>query len=138
MPDPASDFELCLAKLLEAAVFITGAAKGNIQLFDEASSSLKIAVQLRLSQAFLAFFASVREEASSCSTAMRSGARTLVEDVTECPVFAGTSSLEVLLVEGIRAVQSTPLQSSRGRRRETTMRKSRTVRRAPPCCATSI
>lgn len=46
--------------------------------------------------------------------AMKSRQRVIVSDVAHCEALAGTSSLQVLLEAGVRAVQSTPLISSSG------------------------
>src|SRR5262249_4750815 len=50
-------------------------------------------------------------DAASCSVAMHLRDRVIVEDVTTSEIFAGQHSRRVLLDEGIRAVQSTPLVS---------------------------
>lgn len=39
----------------------------------------------------------------------------LIEDITESPIFIGSDSLDVLLNEGVRSVQSTPLVSRSGK-----------------------
>ena len=46
-----SRFEDCLAGILEAAIALTGADKGNIQLLDVASGSLVLAAQRGVRQA---------------------------------------------------------------------------------------
>jgi two-component sensor histidine kinase len=45
---------------------------------------------------------------------MQAGDRVVVEDVTQSKIFTGQPALKVLLDEGVRAVQSTPLMSSTG------------------------
>jgi PAS domain S-box-containing protein len=45
---------------------------------------------------------------------MRNAQRTIVEDVTQSPIFVGTSALEVQITAGVRAVQSTPLFGHEG------------------------
>jgi CheY-like chemotaxis protein len=104
-----------LDAVLDTAIDLTGADKGNIQLFEVRSSPLKIATQRRFDQAFLDFFAEVKwEEPSACAAAMRQAGRVVVEDVSRSEIFRGQESLEVLLHAGVRAVQSTPLISSAG------------------------
>ncbi|HZS57657.1 MAG TPA: ATP-binding protein [Gemmatimonadaceae bacterium] len=105
----------CLRDILDAAITITGADKGNIQLLDPESRALTIAVQRGFDTPFLTFFARVDEaEPSTCGSALADAARTIVEDVTASEIFAGQPALDVLLSAGVRAVQSTPLLSSTG------------------------
>jgi PAS domain S-box-containing protein len=109
------DLNTCLENILDAAIEITWADKGNVQLFDSDSGALRIAVHTNFEQPFLDFFAHVRrEEAAACGAAMQAGGRVLVEDVTQSDIFAGQPSLHVLLAAGVRAVQATPLLSSSG------------------------
>jgi PAS domain S-box-containing protein len=102
-----------LRDILAAAIQITGADMGNIQLLD--GDALRIAVHQGLPNAFLEFFNTVREHQAVCGTALERGERVIVEDVTTSPIFVGTPALDVLLNAGIRAVQSTPLVSRSGR-----------------------
>ena len=104
-----------LGAVLETAIDLTGADKGNIQLFEVRSGPLKIAAQRRFDQAFLDFFAEVKwEDPSACAAAIRQGGRVVVEDVSRSNIFRGEESLQVLLQAGVRSVQSTPLISSAG------------------------
>jgi len=110
-----SRFEDCLAGILDAAIALTGADKGNIQLPDIVSGSLVIAAQRGFYEPFLNFFASVRHgDAATCGTAFDSGKRIVVEDVKESEIFAGRPALDILIKAGVRAVYSTPLTSSAG------------------------
>jgi PAS domain S-box-containing protein len=113
--NPDIEFDQCLASIVEAAISVTGADKGNIQLLDPESGSLVIAVHRGFEEPFLNFFANVRDDNSSCGTALRTGERVLVEDVTQSEIFAGKPSLDVLLEAGVRAVQSTRLVNSAGK-----------------------
>jgi signal transduction histidine kinase/DNA-binding response OmpR family regulator len=109
------DFEQCLAEVVDTAVAITGADKGNLQLLDAESGALRIAAHRGFAEPFLKFFESVSlAEASVCGAALRSGVRVVVEDVTRSEIFAGQPSLGVLLEADVRAVQSVPLVSSSG------------------------
>jgi signal transduction histidine kinase len=104
-----------LQEIVEAAISITHADMGNIQLLDPASRRLRIAAHRGHEQWWLDFFESVAEgEGASCAAALKQEARVIVEDVTRSPVFVGTPSLEVQLRAGVRAVQSTPLLGSSG------------------------
>jgi signal transduction histidine kinase/CheY-like chemotaxis protein len=106
-------FHECLEGILDAAIAITGADKGNIQLLDVASGALKIAAQRGFEQSFLDFFANVdRGETAACGAALQSAERVIVEDVTQSEIFAGQPALDVMLEAGARAVQSIPLISA--------------------------
>jgi PAS domain S-box-containing protein len=113
--NPDLAFNACLETILEAAISVTGADKGNIQLLDPESGSLVIAVHRGFEEPFLNFFATVHHDNTACGTALKSGGRAVVEDVTQSEIFAGQPSLDVLLEAGVRSVQSTPLVSSAGR-----------------------
>jgi PAS domain S-box-containing protein len=109
------DLQDCLEGFLDAAIELTGADKGNIQLFAESSGALEIAAHRGFDRAFLDFFAAVsKKHGAACGAAMQAVARVIVEDVTRSDVFAGTDALGVLLSSGVCAVQSTPLVSSAG------------------------
>jgi signal transduction histidine kinase len=101
--------------LLETGIELAGAEKGNLQLLDQASGALVVAVQRGFEEAFLKFFAAVRDSSSaSCGNAMKSKEPVIVEDVTQSAIYAGQASLNVLLAAGVRAVASFPLISSAG------------------------
>jgi two-component sensor histidine kinase len=52
---------------------------------------------------------------TSCAAALRTGRRVIVPDVQECDFMAGTEDLKVFRETGIRACQTTPLLSRRGK-----------------------
>jgi PAS domain S-box-containing protein len=110
----SGDYARNLNAVVDTAIAITGADKGNLQLFDPTAGVLTIAAQRGFEEPFLKFFASVRDDASACAAAMRSGDRVIVEDVRESEIFAGQPSKEVMLDAGARAVSSTPLMASTG------------------------
>jgi K+-sensing histidine kinase KdpD len=103
----------CLNAMLDAAILITGADKGNIQLIEPKSATLIIAAHREFAEPFLSFFAHVGDEASACASALRSRDRVIVQDVTRSPIFEGTPALRMLLDAGVRSVQSTPLINSK-------------------------
>ncbi len=112
---PGDRFLSNLSEMLDAAIWISGADKGNVQLRDDASGTLKLVVHRGFEAPFLEYFAEVRTgESSVCGAALAAGERVVVEDVTESPLFSGEPALPVLLDAGVRAVQSTPLVSSKG------------------------
>lgn len=111
----STDLKSCLERVLDAAITVTGASKGNVQVLDAASDKLVIIAQRGFDAPFLESFAGVdSEQAAVCAVSKRSGARILVEDVTRSPIFVGQRTLDVVLEAGVRAVQSTPLMSGAG------------------------
>jgi len=110
--DDTNGTDLCLQLILDAAIEITGADKGNIQLLEVGSGALTIVVQRGFDDRFLTFFAKVHNDGVSASrAALTSRERVVIEDVAQSPIFAGTPALEVMLEAGARACQSTPLIS---------------------------
>jgi len=110
-----NDFHRCLEEILDTAIAITEADKGNIQLLSIGTGTLEIAAQRGFRRPFLNFFDNVAEgEAAACGIALQSAGRVIAEDVTKSEIFAGQPSLDILLAAGVRAVQSTPLISSAG------------------------
>ncbi len=103
-----------LTAIVETAIALAGADKGNLQLFNSETGMLTIAAQRGFGAPFLKFFERVRDDAFACSTAMRFTERVIVEDVASSEIFAGQPSLDVLMKAGVRAVISTPLMSSTG------------------------
>lgn len=109
------DLTSLLEEIVQAAMDITGADMGNIQLRDE-TGAMKIAAHSGFGQPFLDFLNRLHQERteSACSQAIAGCKRVIIEDVTRSPVFAGSPTLAVLLEAGARAVQSTPLVSRSG------------------------
>jgi PAS domain S-box-containing protein len=104
-----------LDAILDTAIAIAGADKGNIQLLDSDSGTLRIAAHRGFEEPFLSFFASVDAgEPAVCGAALQARGRVIVEDVMQSAIFAGQPSRQVLLDADVRAVQSTPLTSSAG------------------------
>jgi two-component sensor histidine kinase len=103
-----------LGEILDAAIELTGADKGNIQLL-EPSNTLVIAAQRGFKDEFLTFFARVEDTSSVCGVALNAGEQIVEADVETSDVFAGTEGLGVMLRAGVRAVQSTPLMGSAGK-----------------------
>jgi PAS domain S-box-containing protein len=106
------DFHQLLSEILNAAMDISHADMGNMQLFQ--GDALKIVVQRGFDETFLHYFDAVHQGHAACGTALREARRVVVEDVTRSSIFIGTPALEALLAAGVRAVQSTPLISQSG------------------------
>ena len=108
------DVDSRLSDILNVAIEISGADKGNIQLLEGESGMLALGAQSGFEEPFLEFFATVDDESSACGLAMQTQQRVIVEDITKSELFAGKLSLNIMLEAGVRAVQSTPLISSSG------------------------
>lgn len=108
------DIDKCLGEILDVAIAIADAKKGNIQLHDLDSAALVFAAQRGFHDFFLKYFEQVRDDGSACAAAMHSREQVIVEDVRDSEIFAGHPSQNVLLTEDVRAVISTPLTSSTG------------------------
>jgi PAS domain S-box-containing protein len=109
-----NNLEDSLAEFLEAAISLTGASMGNVQLFDASSDGLRLVAHRGFQEPFLKFFEVVSTQGSVCEMAMKKRARAIVSDVAGSEALAGTPAQKVLLEAGVRAVQSTPLISSSG------------------------
>lgn len=107
------DVTACLKEILNVAIEISAADKGNIQLVDHESGTLKLVTQSGFEEHFLNFFAEVGDGGSACGEALQSHQRVIVEDVTDSEIY-NKLTLEMLGDAGVRAVQSTPLLSSAG------------------------
>jgi PAS domain S-box-containing protein len=103
-----ADFTRLLSEILDAAVDVSHAEMGNIQLLGQ--DGLKIAAHRGFEEPFVQFFATD----STCDTALLQGERVIVEDVSASPIYA-TQAREMMLAAGVRALQCTPLISHSGR-----------------------
>jgi GAF domain-containing protein len=97
---------------LEDALSMLRADRGNVQIVDPASGSLRIAAQAGFSDEFLEYFAVVDDNGSACGRAARHLAQTVIVDVNTDPRFA--PHREIAAAAGFRAVNSTPLVDLRG------------------------
>ena len=101
-----------LDEVLEFALTLLGAERGNIQLADPATGVLRIAAQRGFGPEFLEYFAAVTDDRSACGRAAQRRAQVVITDVTTDPGFA--SHRDIALASGFRAVQSTPLVNRAG------------------------
>lgn len=109
------DLDLCLEAILDAAIDFTQAAKGNIHLIGQERDAMQMRFHSGFGPSFLAYYEKVDAgHDSACGTALRRLQRIVVDDIRKSDIFIGKRSLKILLDEGILAVQSTPLISSKG------------------------
>jgi PAS domain S-box-containing protein len=105
----------CLKEILNVAIEISAADKGNIQLLDNETGQLTFAAQNGFDESFRDFFTTATDGDSAWGTALESQQRVIVEDITESDIYAGKPALEMMLNADVRAVQSVPLLSSAGK-----------------------
>jgi PAS domain S-box-containing protein len=109
-----ANLEPILEGIVEAAIAISNADYGNIQLIYPNSSDLRIVAQRGFPDWWIDFWNNVAKGQGACGTALERGGRVIIEDVRQSPVFIGTDALGIQLKAGVRAVQSTPLFSRSG------------------------
>lgn len=102
-----------LRAVLGEALRITGAARGDVQVFDDALGVLVLEKQRGFSRAYTEFFARDPGVGSS-AVARRTGRRVVVADIAHDPVYADGVVRRLMLETGCRAVQSTPMTHARG------------------------
>lgn len=103
-----SDLPSILYEILDGIIELQKADFGDVQLYDEATGTLKIVAHRGLDQRFLDYFANVDAgDSSACGLALRSRARIIIEDVNADPDFEPHRGIAAST--GFRAVQSTPL-----------------------------
>jgi GAF domain-containing protein len=108
-----ADAQAVLCEGLEDALSMLRADRGNVQIVDPVSGSLRIAAQAGFSDEFLEYFAVVTDnDASACGIAARQHAQTVISDVNTDGRYA--PHREIAAASGYRAVQSTPLVDLRG------------------------
>lgn len=104
-----------LEEILDAAIDMTGADKGTLQLLDERTGSLKLMAQRGFSKQFIDHFINLTHDKMPSKLAYITQKRVINEDVWINPVFASAEDREIVLKEGICALQSTPLICSSGK-----------------------
>jgi len=117
-PSPSNplwpDSHPVLSEVVDRAMKMAGADKGTLHILDPVTNTLHIAAQLGFSRQFLEFFDKEHNQ-GSCGTALSRGQRVIVDDVASDPIFQGTRCGEIVLSEGVRALQSIPLKTLSGR-----------------------
>ena len=109
------DLKPVLSSVLEAAIAITGADLGNIQLLHPETGQLKIAAHHGFPPWWIEFWDRDAKGSGACEIALQSGERLIIENVEQCPIFAGTQALKIQRRAGVRALQCTPLISRSGK-----------------------
>ena len=104
---------MLLSKILEGALRLAGADRGNVQIADPVTGSLRIAAQCGFGAEFLEYFAVVDDSRSACGRAARERVQTVIVDVDTDARFA--PHRDIAASAAFRAVQSTPLIERTGR-----------------------
>jgi signal transduction histidine kinase/CheY-like chemotaxis protein len=109
----AGDLTSLLGEILSAAADLTRTSKGNIQLYDPDTDTLRIVVHQGHGERFLQHYG-LRGSKDGTGRAVLTRRRVVVEDVAREPRYAGSRDLELLTEDGIRAFQATPLLCRNG------------------------
>jgi PAS domain S-box-containing protein len=109
------NIEGCLEEVLHVAIEISGADKGNIQLLNHASNSLRLVTQSGFDDAFVELYECNMNGDSACGVALRSKQRVVVENINDSEIYSGKPALEAMRHVDVLAVQSLPLISSAGK-----------------------
>jgi DNA-binding NarL/FixJ family response regulator len=97
--------------ILDAAIEISAADFGTVQIYDQKTGELKLMAYRGFGPAFVKFFETIRDDSCCCcGAALKAGTRIVVEDVATDPVFDAEARGIVLSAE-VRAIQSTPIYS---------------------------
>jgi hypothetical protein len=111
--EDSPQFRNSLLELLEKAIDVDNAAKGNVQLLDESQGELRIVAQSGFNPAFLQLFHRVRaDNASGCGRALRYHRRVIIPNVAADILFR--PYLSVAMANDFRALQSTPIIGTDG------------------------
>lgn len=98
--------------VLDVGLELMRAERGNVQLADPATGTLRIAAQRGFGSDFLDYFAVVADDGSACGRAARRSAQVVIADVYTDPGFA--PHRDIASASGFRAVVSTPLIDGSG------------------------
>jgi PAS domain S-box-containing protein len=103
-------------QIVGAAIELMGSDAASVQVLDADPTSLRLLAWRNFHPDSAAHWERVTIGADcTCGKAIARNQRVVVADVEACPFITGTCELEEYRRSGIRAVQSTPLQSRSGR-----------------------
>ena len=113
MPGGEEAMPALLQAVMDAAIDVSGAEMGTLQLFDETTGTLRIAAQRGFERPFLEHFAVVKDGHAACGEAMRRRAQVIVEDVSNSSLF-DARAMAVMDAAGVGAVQASLMVSREG------------------------
>lgn len=108
------DFVRPCSIAIEAALALTNAEMSDLQVWDPATSTLRLIAHRGVPPAFTKYFATVPAGSMACGTAWLQKKRILVENVEKSPFFAHDQALPVMRAARVRAVRSVPLVTYTG------------------------
>ncbi|QKT02613.1 PAS domain S-box protein [Ectothiorhodospiraceae bacterium 2226] len=112
--DPDGDVHALYAEILAAAIAVTHADMGSLQLIEPTTGDLVLLHSQGFDTTAVAFFERARVRADDCRTALENGRRVIITNLEAQPL--GDSATQHMLREaGVLAVQATPLISRAGR-----------------------
>nr|CAD6437883.1 PAS domain S-box protein [Rhizobium sp. Q54] len=102
--------------IVDAAMSLMSSDAASMQLFDSQAAALHLLASRGLHPDAVAAWEWVQPGSStSCGLALAAMQRAIVSDIEASPLMTGTEDLDLFRLSGIRAMQSTPLFSRRGR-----------------------
>ncbi|WP_177200791.1 GAF domain-containing protein [Roseateles sp. YR242] len=112
---PDGNFDALYKEILDAAIEMSDADAGTIQLLEPASQTLNMLASRGIERGMLDHFACVDASSGSpCGVALATRKRSFVEfDAPDAPDIDGSNRMH--LAAGLRCAQSTPLMSRSGR-----------------------
>lgn len=108
------DLSSLLQQVLNAAIEISGADKGILQVLEPENGKLQVKAQLGFEERFVELFNNIdQSDETPCGQVLRQLSRVVVEDINSNPIY-GAPSLRILGEVGIRTLECTPLLSRSG------------------------
>jgi signal transduction histidine kinase/two-component SAPR family response regulator len=104
-----------LQAVMDAAINVSDANKGILQLYDSESGAISIAAHRGFSQSFLDHFNLACDADVVSAEALRLGERVIIEDILQSPIFLNTPSMAFMREANVRAVQTTLMLSRHGK-----------------------
>ncbi len=113
---PSDDISRLYRDLVAAAVDITRADQGTLQLFDKKNAQLQILASQGVDQQLSETFRTMDADClTACGEAIRQKRRVIVRDYATDPRFREGQPAKAHVAAGVRSAQSTPLISRAGR-----------------------
>ena len=104
-----------LEEIIAAAIAITGAERGMIQLVDRRDGELRIVASVGFDPEYLTYVRTPSTARPASTLAITSGERVIVDDMGTSPLYAGMPARDAALAAGVHAAQATPLLARSGR-----------------------
>jgi PAS domain S-box-containing protein len=112
--EDAMQDQAILEEILDAAIAVSEADFGSLQVVGPDDGQLRIVASRGFSDAWLAFWSRQPPPAEAYRAAAATSERLIVDDLTQSSLYVGTEALQVQLEAGVRALQSTPLRGRAG------------------------